>query len=191
MSLFIIHMIFILFNSKVSGRSRFSCRASDWSLYLSRQLPYITIHAPVSVSYRVWFVWAADANVIRALVSFGRGNDASLVQTHGSCRVRRSEMVEQFSRQVISAETACIGIGQGRLSWIRAQLSCRNLQAELISLRDSSIIPLIYRIRSTRRKKRATISDEQITFWTSARAIDLTNSRKRRCLFSSEVQSIR
>lgn len=129
--------------------------------------------------------------MIRKPVSFGRGNDASIVQTHGSCQVGRSAMLEQFSGWLISAEIACIGVATGRMTWMRAQLSCQNLQAELISLRDSSIIPLIYRIRSGLRKKRTTVSDELITFWTSARAVDLTNSRKWGCLFSIEVQSIR
>jgi len=58
-----------------------------------------------------------------------------------------------------------------------ASAICRVMEGELISLRDSSIVSLIYQVtggNNGRRKRRQVAMDKTI-LWTSAHALDLTN----------------
>jgi hypothetical protein len=56
---------------------------------------------------------------------------------------------------------------------------CQSMKGDLISLRDSSILPLIYKVMSgkNRRRKRRQIVIDRPVAWTSAHAIDLTNRK--------------
>lgn len=52
------------------------------------------------------------------------------------------------------------------MTWEQAKLTCRKQQAELISLKNQDIIPVLYNIMN-----------EDVA-WTSARTIDLSKCRK-------------
>jgi hypothetical protein len=69
------------------------------------------------------------------------------------------------------------------MSFTKAEATCQSMQADLISLRDNSILPFIYQVTSgkTQRRKRAPGVKDTTLLWTSGRAIQLTN-RKSSCV---------
>lgn len=81
---------------------------------------------------------------------------------------------------ILSIETKCIGFYGTKMSWSNARLTCRDMQGDLISLQDNSILPLIYQVTTNsyqRRKKRQTTTIDRTEVWTSARAIQLDNGK--------------
>lgn len=75
------------------------------------------------------------------------------------------------------------------MSWMNAIATCQIMHGDLISLRDGSIVPLIYQITSgnKRRRKRRQIAADKTIVWTSAHAIQLTNRKSSFLLYSSSV----
>lgn len=120
-----------------------------------------------------------DVNVTRKIVSFGQVSVVYHVQLVGLCLVR----IENSRRLVfilifLPIETKCIGYYGTKMTWSNAAMTCRDMQGDLISLRDDSILPLIYQVTadSHRRKKREIAADKTVA-WTSARAIQLNNCK--------------
>jgi hypothetical protein len=62
---------------------------------------------------------------------------------------------------------------------MNAVATCKVMQADLISIRDITILPLIYQITGgyKRRRKRRQIALDKTIAWTSAHAIQLTHCR--------------
>ena len=59
------------------------------------------------------------------------------------------------------------------MSWKVAESTCRNVKAELISLRSKELIPLVYQATDKKqRRKRLTITSAKDVGWTSAHLIE-------------------
>jgi hypothetical protein len=70
------------------------------------------------------------------------------------------------------AETACIIYYETAMSWERAKLTCRNLNAELISFRSKDMISSIYSATNQQG------SIDKLSAWTSAHATDLSGCKQ-------------
>jgi hypothetical protein len=79
----------------------------------------------------------------------------------------------------LNVETECIGFFGTKMSWMKAAAACQNIKADLISLRNNTILPLVYQVTgdNNRRKKRYIGSIDKTVVWTSAQAIELINSK--------------
>ena len=78
-------------------------------------------------------------------------------------------------------DTACIGYYGVARTRANAQATCESMQASLISLRDHSNLPSIYRETSPkfRRKKRQSDLIDATIGWTSAQAKTPSNRKTR------------
>jgi hypothetical protein len=87
----------------------------------------------------------------------------------------------------LQLETKCIGYHGTKMSWMKAGAMCQQMQGDLISLHDNTILPLIYQVtgENNRRKKRVEIATDKTVAWTSAHAIQLTNCKSSFFLHSS------
>ncbi len=65
------------------------------------------------------------------------------------------------------------------MNWDDAVSTCQHMQGDLLSLRDNSILPLLYQVTDIhhRRKKQADVATDPTVGWTSAHALDLTNCK--------------
>ena len=77
----------------------------------------------------------------------------------------------------INLDDVCLGYFGTPATWSQALTTCQTAYGDLISLRNTNIIPYVYRITTgsypSKRKRQVTV-DSSIG-WTSAHAIELTN----------------
>ena len=75
-------------------------------------------------------------------------------------------------------ETECIGYQSVAMSWKDAAAACRTLNADLISIRDNSILPILYQATGNkRRKKRVSQPVDRTVVWSGAHAVQINGCR--------------
>ena len=79
----------------------------------------------------------------------------------------------------IHIDTKCVRYFPTKATWPVAASTCHDLQAELISFHDPSILSLIYQVTGNApgRKKRVPTIFDTIAGWTSARATQLNGCK--------------